>query len=229
MIRQALAPASISHTALQALLQRARLHHFEAGALLLRRNEPCSGLWLLLQGQVSVGDYGRDGRWRQTRAPIVGEWIEVASAWLHGLHLESALARSAGLALELPLAALDEVGQQHPLLYRALLSCVARQLGQTLGDLRAQQTQDIASRLADWLLHAQPEGMGGTPQVMLAQPKGALASQLGVTPETLSRTLKALRGAGLIEVDHQCIRLQDLPGLQRLAQSGLLSAQTCRV
>jgi CRP-like cAMP-binding protein len=76
-------------------------------------------------------------------------------------------------------------------------------------------SKDAQKRLATWLLQRSTDvGL----DVALKERKRELAAQLAITPETLSRLLRQLMSAGLIEVRGYSIKLLNLPALQNLAQ-----------
>lgn len=52
-----------------------------------------------------------------------------------------------------------------------------------------------------------PEGLSGPGAALQGTPSQGLASQLGVTPETLSRALRQLQDAGVLQVEGRRITL----------------------
>ena len=79
--------------------------------------------------------------------------------------------------------------------------------------------KDAESRCAEWLLsHAEASDTGGC-AVHLQQRKRAIAAQLGIAPETLSRVLRHLRELRLISGSGRVVDLVDLAGLRSLAGS----------
>jgi len=71
-------------------------------------------------------------------------------------------------------------------------------------------------RLASWILHANADA-GGTGKFTIPMEKRALASQLGMRPENLSRNLAELTRHG-VKVSGRQVRIENLAALTRLAQ-----------
>jgi len=100
----------------------------------------------------------------------------------------------------------------------ASMSLHLRHLVETLEGLKGRQ---IEARLAVWLLQQRKGGHADGPDVVeLSVSKKILAGQLGVTSETLSRTLARFRDEGLIKVEGKRITLLELPGLASWAGPG---------
>ncbi|HEX2862400.1 MAG TPA: Crp/Fnr family transcriptional regulator [Lacunisphaera sp.] len=92
------------------------------------------------------------------------------------------------------------------------MSLHLKHLVQSVHDLKGRQ---IEARLADWLLQ-QAAASGGVERAFaLPVSKKVLAGQLGVTSETLSRTLGRFRHENAIEVNGPRIRILDAAGLRR--------------
>ena len=53
----------------------------------------------------------------------------------------------------------------------------------------------------------------------LVERKSDVASQLGMTPETLSRLMRTLSDQGVIEVEGYTVQVRNLAALRRLAES----------
>jgi CRP/FNR family transcriptional regulator len=79
--------------------------------------------------------------------------------------------------------------------------------------------KEVASRLSEALLEMAGEASVADKKevVELRITKGQLASQLGTTPETLSRTFQKMTRLGLIRVERKRVELLDREGLEGLA------------
>ncbi|MBA4343745.1 MAG: hypothetical protein C0423_16520 [Methylibium sp.] len=192
---------------------RARSQVLSAGSM------PARSLWLLVRGRISLGKRDAGGRWWQSRELEAGDWIDVSSAWMGESHPETALALTPVMVHELPVDEVVGHCLNDAALVRVLLACVAAQARGATLQSQALLTKDTQARLAAWLLDCcQAQGDGNSPQFLLRQHKKDLASQLGITPETLSRCLRQLQQQGLLEMDGYRMRLSDLDAMRQLAE-----------
>jgi len=81
--------------------------------------------------------------------------------------------------------------------------------------------KDAEGRFAAWLLQrcASEAGSDGSITVALSERKRDIASQLAITPETLSRLLRQLSRKGLIYVMGYTVKVLDVAALRRLAEA----------
>ena len=101
----------------------------------------------------------------------------------------------------------DLLKRDHELVLRLLRSVGNRVQGlvRLVDDLTLK---DVKARLAQWLLHHCPHPDSPEPQcIQLPITKRVLASELGTTSETLSRTLTRLRQMELISVEARSVTL----------------------
>ena len=131
-----------------------------------------------------------------------------------------ARAVSATQLLQLPRAALLEAMARHPSVAQGTLRSVSRRAMQTAQQLGAATTRSGLQRLGGYLLRQLPAGNGGDANFTLAMPKGALASLLGVTRETLSRLLALLARRGLIALRGRTIRILQPEALADVCHGG---------
>ena len=82
--------------------------------------------------------------------------------------------------------------------------------------------KDIETRLANWLLKRCPQPIANSPQmIQLEATKRVLASEMGTTSETLSRTLAKFRKLKLLGMSGSTITITQPRELQRLLQRHL--------
>jgi len=218
-LQQAWPALARDEEALLALAALGRSHRIRQRGRLLRdgsSNEDGS-LWLLVRGKLSMGRRAAKGQWRQSRALHGGQWIDLASAWPGAAYPETALALTPVLAHEFPARAMLALCHEHPSLLLALLGSLGRHACEAQESRQALTTQDFPARLAEWLLQ-QHKLRGCGDCLSLGQLKRDLAAQLGVTPETLSRTLRQFHEQGLIVMQHSELRIPEPARLAALGQ-----------
>jgi len=220
LLRAAFAPAHPSSAALQHLSSAARLVRCEPGPFLFsspRRPEP--SWWLVRQGTMSLGTRGADGHFVEKRSIGPGEWLETAGAMTSpGTWLEQAESRSMVELLAVPLAAMDEACSFDPAFPQAYAAVLARRVRELNDSLHDIVSADVAARLARWVVRRLPHGDPGVAvNFVLPERKQAIAQQLGMTSESLSRALRKLSGAGIVVVNGYELAVKDPAALQRLA------------
>jgi CRP-like cAMP-binding protein len=214
LLQRAFVSAPLTPAAADAMAGLAQEHRVRAGDTVLSRSEMARGLWLVASGRVTVGGWEADRQWRQTHSVVDGEWLDAASAWLGDTFQEDAIAETDTVLLQFPLPAVKRACNSHASLSRALLALLALRVRQLTENTHGLLSKDVLARCADWLLSSMDANAG---TVRLTQRKRSIASQLGATPETFSRTLRQLREKGTIEVDGYSIVVRDVPALRRMA------------
>lgn len=221
LLRAAFAPAHPSVATLHHLANAARLVRCEAGPFLFsspRRPEP--SWWLVRQGVMSLGSRDAEGHFVEKRSIGPGEWLETAGAMTSpGTWLEQAECRSMVELLAVPLAAMNEACSFDPAFPQAYAAVLARRVRELNDSLHDIVSADVSSRLARWLWRRLPTVDTGAAEVnfVLPERKQAIAQQLGMTSESMSRALRKLSDAGIVVVNGYQIAVKDLPALQRLA------------
>lgn len=106
---------------------------------------------------------------------------------------------------------------QHPAIALAMLQDLSRRLGDAERHVAVLSWTDVPARLADYLLALPARRRAGQYVVELPMAKREVASYLGTTPESLSRALRRMSGAGTVAVDGRDVTLIDLDALESLA------------
>lgn len=103
-----------------------------------------------------------------------------------------------------------------------LLRSVSQQVRSLMGLVDDLTLKDVNTRLANWLTQHCPNPESYQPQrVQLEMTKRLLASELGVTSETLSRTLAKLRNNQLVRVEGRTVTLTSPMRLATIVRSNL--------
>jgi len=221
LLRSACRPAPLSACAARALAALGRERQVNAGSHVFEPGAGVDALWLVTRGCVTVGRLDAGRHWRPTRAVQGGEWLDAASAWLDLPLAEQAVADADSTLIAFPIGGVEALCAAHPSLARALLTLLAGRVRQLTENTHGLLSKDVLARCAGWLVEAARVADDGA-TVLLAQRKCSIASQIGATPETFSRTLRQLREMGAIDVEGYRIRVRDGDTLQRLATLGVM-------
>jgi CRP-like cAMP-binding protein len=195
-----------------------------AGQSVLTRTTVADSLVALRSGEVALGFRTADGTFRTERIVRGPAWIDLGSAWLSATHAMDAQALGAAIVLELPRAALQSRLAEHPDLAQRLIQGLAREVQALAVNTHELMHKDAPARLAQWLFQrCEPvegaAGASGQAVVKLLERKRDVASQLAITPETLSRLMRSFSRQGVIEVSGYNVRIIDPSALGRLAQA----------
>ncbi len=202
----------------QALLEAGLLRTYSGGSYLFRQGYPADAAFYIVSGEVSVVTACRDGAETEVARFGKGDWIGEAVAIARIAYPSSARANSDVEALSYGAPLLERIASRDEASAAFLLrlfsqKCVA--LNRRLYELTAMPARE---RLARYIL-ALPPIYGGEPpsmapyRVKLGRKKSDIAALLGIAPETLSRTLRALEADGLITARASRVDVRDRSAL----------------
>ena len=197
-----------------ALAQGQRLAR---GAVLLRRAQPADSVTYLESGRVALGLMDGQGMEHQLGVLQGPCWLDASSAVLGLPPAVDALAESEVQLNRVPLAEFRQALAALPPPAGAVLQDVARAHRQQTELAVSRLAKDAEARCAEWLLQHAQAGERGQMSVQWQQRKRAVAAQLGIAPETLSRVLRHLRERSLISGSGRTLSLIDPGRLRSLA------------
>lgn len=202
-----------------ALQDIAQVRELPAGSLLVSTREPARDLCLLARGDAALGSASPDGTFQPERSVQGPGWLDASSAWLGGNPAQDAVALSDVQVVTLPREDLQALMQKHPDLGRRMVVTLARQVQSLTLATHDLMHKDAEGRFAAWLLQrcASETASDGSVTVSLNERKRDIASQLAITPETLSRLLRQLSRKGLIFVSGYTVKVLDVAALRTLA------------
>lgn len=178
--------------------RRARAVTLHDGERLYGPGDARPRLGVVHRGRLKVTSLTADGHERLIRVlgpgDVVGE-VEVLTGHPPH-HVVSSLGDSRVCAFR-P----DELDDllSHPSVAREAVRVLAERLERADEMTAASSTRPVAARLASYLLRQPTAGPAGREVLRLPLARRDIASLLGTTPESLSRRLRALRDAGVVE------------------------------
>lgn len=212
-----LGPAAIGR-----LAARARKLRLARGEVLFHRGEPPAGFYVVVYGQVGLFAPAARGA-RLTGTVGAGRSFGEPIMFVDKPTLVDAVAQRDALVLLVPKDSVFDEIDRNPRFARLLLAGMAARIERLVHELDAQAQGGAQPRLAAYLLRlagvAAAHAHGST-TLTLPAAKVAIASQLGMTPEHLSRLLREMTQQGLLQVEGRRIALLDLAQLAQVAAAG---------
>jgi len=214
-----LGPPAPTRADCEALDELARLRSVTAGQPVFTHGEQARALVVLLTGDVAMGLATAGGAMRTERLVHGSAWLDASSAWLDIPHVLDAVALTQVQVAELARAALQTLLDRRPSLAQRLIVSLAGEVRRLTVHAHELMHKDAPARLATWL-RERCHAADATPNrgvVRLAERKSDIASQLGMTPETMSRLMRTLSDQRVIAVEGYTVQVLDLQALRRLA------------
>lgn len=186
------------------------------GSIVFRHGEPCTGLHVVVSGQVKLSlqaDHGHEKIFDLIGAD--GSFGEPA-LYLGLPHQVSAEAIADSVLVHLAREGLlQEIADSRELSARVIRALAARIHSRT-DDLKNYMMLSGTQRVIGYLLHALPANTAESAEVALTLPtrKGIIAAKLNLTQEHFSRILRELALEALIQVDGSRVRIRDVSRLR---------------
>jgi CRP-like cAMP-binding protein len=191
------------------------------GEVVFGRLDSARSIVAVMIGSVALGLPASDGAFRPERIAVGPAWLDLGSAWIGQSHGLDARAGSLSTIVELPSDALSALFDLHPGLAPRLLRGLAREVHVLADSTHELMHKGATARLAQWLhKRRQPsEERPGETVVRLLERKRDVASQLAITPETLSRLMRSFIRDGVIAVNGYTVRVLDPAALEQLSRT----------
>ena len=216
-----LGTSSITLAECELLASIAQLRTVPQSQAVFCRSSSAHAIVALRDGEVALGFRTADGTFRTERIVRGPDWLDLSSAWLDGPHAMDARASTQAMVVELPRAELAACLQANAGLSLRLMQCLAREVQALAVNTHELMHKDAPARLAQWLSQrCEPvAGRAGHAIVHLHERKRDVASQLAITPGTLSRLMRSFTRQGVIEVCGYTVRVLDTHTLGQMAQA----------
>jgi CRP/FNR family transcriptional activator FtrB len=198
-----------------ALMNAAFLQKFPARVNLITEGDLPDFLHIVVEGPVELLAR-HDGH--ETTLDIIGPVTTfiLAAVIRDEPYLKSARTLSPAQILMVPAPTVREVFGQDAAFARAIVDELAQRYRGIVKALKNEKLRTSAQRLANWILSTEVQ-QGGRGQIALRFDKRIIASNLGMSPENLSRNLALLADHG-IRSSARDIVIEDQSALERFAK-----------
>jgi CRP/FNR family transcriptional regulator, dissimilatory nitrate respiration regulator len=210
---EALAPAQFA-----AVTAGAEIVELAAGQMLFQRGDPAKHFYVVAAGEVKLALVSRSGEEKIVERLLPGHSFAEALMFVSmPVYPLAAIAVEPSRVIALDSAAFLGMLHASPDTCLRLLADLSRRLHARIREIEELTLESATPRLVRHFLSLLPPGAVAPAAISLDESRQMLASRLAIKPETLSRILRSLSDAGLIEVDGRVIRLVGLDRLQALA------------
>ncbi len=209
--------ADLPERDLRELAESAVLRTLDKGAYLFHKDEVAPGLYLVRRGIINFHRVAADGREIVIHFYREGEMLAEISGGGDAGCPADARAVLPSEVIVIPRRSFLAALQRCPELALRLLSAVDLQVHQLADSLEDMVSRNASGRFVQWLLRQCEEGVhSNAVEILLGTTKRALAGELGVRQETLSRTLRQLTDAGHLRVNGRRIMVRNPEALRAI-------------
>ena len=192
--------------------------HYKAGQTIFSHGDKCNSIYLINSGFTKSALWDEFGNEQITNFQMKGDILGVDG--VHGeQHQSAAVALSECDIILLPVNKLAEIAQIYQQFDHAILKLISNELIFQQKRLCILAAKNAEVRIASFLLNLSNRffKLGYSKSVFnLRMTRNDLGSYLGLTLETVSRSLSLLNDSGLIDVNHRGIIIRDEQGLINL-------------
>ncbi len=195
------------------VLETAHVKYLEKGVNLFNQGEPATAFFLLRKGQIKLYRLSPSGHEKIIEIIKPGQTFAEAVMFMehHAYPVNSEALEESEVVSIASRVFLGVLRHSMDTCFR-LMAAMSMRLRARVAEIDNLCLHDATFRLADYLLEEAEQAS----HIMLRVPKSVLASRLSIQNETLSRILKRLRTAGIIEVHGKEITVLNIEALRRL-------------
>jgi len=216
--------SGIGSAALDRLAMGCKLKKAPKGTYLFHEGEHASGFFVVHTGAVNVHRVTEGGREQVIRVFFPGESFGEVVLVGDKSYPASAKTTEESQVIVIPTGFFRREIHHDPDLAMRILASMSLHLRYLIETVESLKLQQAESRVVQWLLRQLAENDlmdHPAPEFTLPLAKHLLASQLGITSETLSRTLARLRKMDLIEIEGKTLRFQSVDKLRHFLEDAL--------
>jgi len=219
-LREICLPVGLTREELERIEHRlvAAQRKVARGATLFRAGDRADALFAVRAGFFKTFARSHQGEEQITGFQMAGELIGL-SGIDSGVHQVDAVALEDSQICVVPLAELEALEREVPSLQARFHRVMSHEIAAghqamlQLGSMHAEER--VAAFLLNLMHRLGTRGFSAT-SLLLRMSREEIGSFLGLTPETVSRTLSAFQAGGLLAVRQRLIEVTDATGLQRV-------------
>jgi CRP-like cAMP-binding protein len=206
--------SSLSHEERMEVVEIASSRIFEKGETVYRAGDEGGTLFVLYTGRVKLFRLNASGKEQVLRLVETGEFIGELSLFSSLPLTDNAQALEGTTMCVLQGERLKALMAKHPSIAFKVMDELSRRLERAENRIEDISLNSVTTRVSRALLELSEVKQ----DIVLPMTKGDLASQLGMTQETLSRKLAALQEEGLILLKgHRNIIIKDKTALEQIS------------
>lgn len=203
--------ADLSPDQLDLLAQATTELHLPRGRVVVDRGESCSGLHVVIYGDVKLSIVSRQGEEKVVELIGPGQSFGEAPLFMECPHLTQAETLADSMLLHISTQAIFAQIERNPGFARRLLASMSRRMHGLIADVESYTLHSGSQRIVSYLLKDDP-AQGA--QVTLAARKKMIASRLSLSPEYFSRVLHDLAHRGMVGIAGRSITILDIERLR---------------
>ena len=192
------------------------------GTILFRKDEPCRGMYVVVEGSVRVYRANREGREQVLHVLEPGHPLAEVPLFDRGPYPASARAEEDVRLLFLPIDDFEHLYRTNPEIADAVIRELGRRLRRMVGLVEKISLRDVGARVAMTVMeHAERAGaLANGKSFTLSRTQAELASELATTRESVARALGRLKREGAIGVRGARIEIHSVAALEAVAFAG---------
>jgi CRP/FNR family transcriptional regulator, anaerobic regulatory protein len=189
--------------------------------VLFHDGEPFTSLFAIRTGVFKTRVAAEDGRDQVTGFQMAGEIIGLDGI-VHDHHTCDAVALEDAEVCVMPFHRIEQLSREVPALQRHVHQIMSREIVREhgvmllLGSMRAEER--LAAFLLNLVQRLHARGFSRT-EFVLRMTREEIGSYLGLTLETVSRTLSKFMEDGIVQVEKRNLRIADADALQRIVNA----------
>jgi len=201
---------------LELLAQNATWRVYPANAVVFWEGDAESNLYYLQYGALKVVKTSTDGREQVLRFINTGETFNEVGVLAKRTNPATAVALEESGIWLIPRQSIEELVLEHPQIALQIIENMADKFVDLVSLVADLSLRSVKARFAKLLLE---QAKGGVIERHSWATQTEIASRLGTVPDVLSRVIRELTKAGIIEMDKKQIRILDQENLAVLADS----------